>query len=69
MSESGTGMNTLRVEAWAAIVAFLITIVFNLNPGPYPMAAFTFVAQPLFGYAILRYLWRVLRDLRHRRAL
>lgn len=62
-------MNRLRVEAWAAIVAFLITIVFNLNPGPYPMAAFTFIAQPLFVYAIVRYAWRVLGDLRSRRVL
>jgi hypothetical protein len=62
-------MNTLRVEAWAAIAAFLITIVFNLNPGPYPMAAFTFIAQPLFAYAIVRYAWRVLTDLRSRKVL
>jgi hypothetical protein len=62
-------MNRLRIEAWAAIVAFAITIVFNLNPGPYPMAAFTFIAQPLFGYAIVRYLWRVLGDLRTRKLL
>lgn len=62
-------MNRLRVEAWAAIVAFVITIVFNLHPGPYPMAAFTFIAQPLFAYAMLRYLWRVFRDLRERKVL
>lgn len=62
-------MNRLRVEAWAAIAAFLITIVFNLDPGPYPMAAFVFIAQPLFAYAIARYAWRVLRDLRARRVL
>jgi hypothetical protein len=62
-------MNRLRVEAWAAILAFVITIVFNLRPGPYPMAAFTFVAQPLFVYAMGRYLWRVLGDLRQRKAL
>jgi hypothetical protein len=62
-------MNRLRVEAGAAIVAFLITIVFNVYPGPYPMAAFTFIAQPLFAYAMLRYLWRVLGDLRARKVL
>ena len=62
-------MNRLRVEAWAAILAFVITIVFNLDPGPYPMAAFTFIAQPLFAYAMIRYLWRVLSDLRARRVL
>ena len=62
-------MNRLRVEAWAAIIAFVITIVFNLDPGPYPMAAFTFIAQPLFAYAMIRYLWRVLSDLRERKVL
>ena len=62
-------MNRLRVEPFAAIVAFVITIVFNLNPGPYPMAAFTFIAQPLFAYAIIRYLWRVAADLRARKVL
>lgn len=62
-------MNRLRVETWAAILAFVITIVFNLDPGPYPMAAFTFIAQPLFAYAMLRYLWRVFRDLRERKVL
>lgn len=62
-------MNRLRVEAWAAIVAFAITIVFNLSPGPYPMAAFVFLAQPLFAYVIVRYAWRVFHDLRSRRVL
>ena len=33
------------------------------------MAAFTFIAQPLFAYAIIRYLWRVASDLRARKVL
>ena len=51
-------MNRPRVEAWA-----------TLDPGPYPMAAFKFVAQPLVAYAMVRYLWRVFRDLRDRSVL
>ena len=33
------------------------------------MGAFTFIAQPLFAYAMIRYLWRVLSDLRERKVL
>ena len=54
----GAAMNRPRVEAWA-----------TLDPGPYPMAAFTFVDQPLVDYAMVRYLWRVFRDLRDRSVL
>lgn len=56
-------MRELRVEAFGAIVAFLITLAFTLYPVPYLMGAFTFVAQPLFGIVGLLYVCRVVREL------
>ena len=41
-------MRLLRWESWCAIVAFALTLLFILVPGPYPMALFTFIAQPLY---------------------
>jgi hypothetical protein len=57
-------MRYLRWEAWAAMVAFLITLIYIWVPGPYPMGAFTFIAQPLFFLALLSYAIKVLRELR-----
>ena len=57
-------MTELRVEALGLLVALLITLVYTVYPGPYPMGAFTFVAQPLFGLVALGYIWRVIRDLK-----
>ena len=59
-------MISLRWESWAAIIAFVITLVFVWMPGPYPMGAFTFIAQPLFGLALLSYAIKVFRDLHSR---
>ena len=42
-------MRLLRWEALCAIVAFALTQTFILVPGPYAMALFTFIAQPLFA--------------------
>ena len=57
-------MTQLHWEAWAALVAFVITLVFIWVPGPYPMGAFTFIAQPLFLLALVSYVIKVLRELR-----
>jgi hypothetical protein len=57
-------MTQLHWEAWAALVAFVITLVFIWVPGPYPMGAFTFIAQPLFLLALASYAIKVLRELR-----
>jgi hypothetical protein len=62
-------MSELRWEAWAAILAFLITLGYTLYPGPYLTGAFTFIAQPLFALAILGYTQKVWRDLQSRRVL
>ena len=62
-------MNELRWEAWAALLAFVISLVFIWVPGPYPMGAFTFIAQPLFMVALLGYVVKVIRELRHRKVL
>jgi hypothetical protein len=59
-------MRQLHWEAWAAFVAFVITLVFIWVPGPYPMGAFTFIAQPLFLLALVSYAIKVLREL-HRK--
>ena len=59
----------LRLPAIAAIVAFILTALFAIHPGPYQMALFVFVAQPLFVIAMLGYAWRVLKDLRRKGVL
>ena len=59
-------MRLLRWEALCAIVAFALTLTFILLPGPYPMAIFTFIAQPLFGIVAISYLLKVRADLRKR---
>ncbi len=62
-------MSELRWECCAAILAFAISIIFALDPGPYPMGAFTFIAQPLFLVAIASYALKVWRDLRRRKVM
>lgn len=57
-------MRQLRWESWATIVAFVIALAFIWVPGPYPMGAFTFIAQPLFLLALVSYAIKVLRELR-----
>lgn len=59
-------MRLLRWEAVCAIVAFALTLTFILVPGPYPMAIFTFIAQPLFGIVAIGYLFKVRADMRKR---
>ena len=59
-------MRLLRWEAMCAIVAFALTLIFILVPGPYPMAIFTFIAQPLFVIVAIGYLLKVRADLRKR---
>ncbi len=58
-----------KVEAWAAMVAFLITMAFILWPSPYLMALFAFFAQPLFLIVGLIYLRRVFKELKQRQVL
>ena len=59
-------MRLLRWEAMCAVVAFVVTQVFILVPGPYAMALFTFIAQPLFAIVAIGYLLKVRTDLRKR---
>lgn len=62
-------MSELKWEAWAVIIASLVSLVYVWSPGPYAMGAFTFIAQPLFVLAIAGYAWKVLKELRHRGVL
>ena len=59
-------MINLRWESWAAILAFAISLVYVWDPGPFPMGAFTFIAQPLFLLALVSYGIKVFRELRSR---
>ena len=59
----------LRVEAWAAIIAFSTTAAFIVWPNPYLMALFVFFAQPLFAIVAFLYLRRVFRELREKDVL
>lgn len=62
-------MSELYWESWAVILVLGISLGYILNPGPYWMGAFTFIAQPLLGLAILSYGVKVVKDLLSRRVL
>ena len=59
-------MRLLRWESICAIVGFALTLIYILVPGPYPMAIFTFIAQPLFAVVAIGYLLKVRADIRKR---
>lgn len=59
-------LRLLRWEAMCAVVAFALTLVFILVPGPYALALSTFIAQPLFAIVAIGYLLKVRTDLRKR---
>jgi hypothetical protein len=62
-------MSEFHWEAWAGLLAFVISLVYIWVPGPFAMGAFTFIAQPLFLLAFLGYTAKVVRGLRQRRVL
>jgi hypothetical protein len=62
-------MSELRWESWAVMLGLALSLLYILVPGPYQMGAFTFIAQPLLGLAMLSYALKVLKDLRSRRVL
>ena len=62
-------MRLLRWECWCAFIAFVMTLAFVLVPGPYEMAIFTFLAQPLFAMAAVSYVSKVIADMRRRKVL
>jgi len=62
-------MNELKWEAMAVALASLISLVYVWQPGPYPMGAFTFIAQPLFLVAIASYAWKAVKELHERGVL
>ena len=59
-------MRLLQWEALCAIVAFALTEMFILVPGPYAMVLFTFIAQPLFAIVAMGYLFKVRADVKKR---
>ena len=62
-------MNELRWEGLGVGLASIISLIYVWQPGPYPMGAFTFIAQPLFIVAIVSYGWKALKELRKRSVL
>jgi len=62
-------MTHLRLQSIAAGIAFAITGLYAIDPGPYQMAAFVFFAQPLYLIALLSYMYRVWSDLRSREVI
>ena len=52
-----------------ACVGMMLSAWFLLDPGPYPMALFAFVAQPIFFAVFIGYLVSIRRDLRRRKVL
>ena len=67
--QRNTGMRLLRWQSWCAMAALVMTLVFVIFPGPYPMAIFTFIAQPLFAVAGISYIVEVIRDLHRKQIL
>jgi hypothetical protein len=59
----------LRLQAFLAIIALLVTTAFVVHPSPYLMALFVFFAQPLFVIVAVMYLRRVFRELREKEVL
>jgi len=53
----------------AVSIASLVSLVFVWQPGPYPMGAFTFIAQPLFLVSLASYAWKTVKDMRARNVL
>ena len=62
-------MSELHWESWAVILGLAISLGYILVTAPYWMGAFTFIAQPLLGLAMLSYVIKVIKDLRERRVL
>ena len=62
-------MTELFWESWAIILVLGISLGYILYPFPYWMGAFTFIAQPLLGLAILSYVVKVVKDLLSRHVL
>jgi len=50
-------------------IGLSLSVWFLLDPRPYPMALFVFLAHPLFCVVILAYLRSVWRDLRRKQVL
>jgi len=62
-------MNELKWEGLSVGLASIISLIYVWQPGPYPMGAFTFIAQPLFLVAIVSYGWKAVKELRKRSVL
>lgn len=62
-------MKELYWQSWAAILGFLVGLLFIWFPSPYTISAFTFLAQPLFVVAFLGYALKVYQELRRRKIL
>ena len=62
-------MRLLQWEVCCAIFGFVLTLVFIIVPGPYPIALFIFIAQPLLAIAAIGDLGKVIADLQKHRSL
>jgi phosphatidylglycerophosphate synthase len=65
-------MKSLVRKHWKSVavtVGLILTVLFLLNPNPFLMALYVFVAQPIFLAVLVGYLWSVWRDLRRKEIL
>jgi hypothetical protein len=59
-------MKNFKVELLFVALGLLISLIFVFNPMPFWMAAFVFVAQPMFLFAIVSSLIRIYKDLKQK---
>lgn len=62
-------MKTFLTEILFVITGSLICILYIIFPNPYLMAAFIFIAQPLFLFAIASTIYMILVDLKRKKVL
>lgn len=60
---------SLYVELLFVLMGLIISIVFIYDPRPFWMAAFVFVAQPMFVFAMVSGAIRIYRDLKSREVI
>jgi hypothetical protein len=62
-------MKNLRIESAFVLAGLIISIIFIFYPSPFWMAAFLFIAQPMFIYAIVSSLIQIYRDLKSKKVI
>ncbi len=62
-------MKTFLTEIIFVLAGSIICILYIIFPTPYLMAAFIFIAQPLFLFAIISTIYMIVMDLKRKKVL